>query len=126
MQSKKYNSYWLTCLVVISMLFISCTSSHYIKQSAQQNVVTKTFLSTAHIGICLYDADDNKYLYNYQGDKFFVPASNTKLLTCYAAMKYLGDSIKGLRYLDKGNTMDVIATGDPTFLYRDFASQKGL
>jgi D-alanyl-D-alanine carboxypeptidase/D-alanyl-D-alanine-endopeptidase (penicillin-binding protein 4) len=126
MQSIQYSSRTLACMAGIIILFASCTASHQIKKSAQQNVLNKTFLSTAHIGICLYDADADRYLYNYQSDKFFVPASNTKLFTCYAAMKYLGDSIKGLRYLDKGNTVDVIATGDPTFLYRDFSSQKVL
>ena len=53
-------------------------------------------LQTAHIGISIFDPAANKYLYNYQGDKYFVPASNTKLPTCYAAMKYLGDSLVGL------------------------------
>ncbi len=45
-----------------------------------------------------FDASANKYLYNHNGQKYFVPASNTKLFSCYAALKYLGDSLPGLRY----------------------------
>ena len=41
----------------------------------------------------IYEPATNKYWYNFQADKYFVPASNTKLPTCYAAMKYLGDSL---------------------------------
>ncbi|MDB5205556.1 MAG: hypothetical protein JWR72_631, partial [Flavisolibacter sp.] len=54
-------------------------------------------LKTAHVGISIYEPATGKYLYNYQGDKYFVPASNIKIPTCYAAMKYLGDSLVGLR-----------------------------
>ena len=81
-------------------------------------------LQTAHIGISIFDPAANKYLYNYQGDKYFVPASNIKIPTCYAAMKYLGDSLVGLRYA--GNfekQMVIVPTGDPTFLHPDFTTQ---
>ena len=60
-----------------------------------------------------------KYWYNYQGDKYFVPASNTKIPTCYAAMKYLGDSLVGLRYHyeTRYSFIRIMPTGDPTFLH---------
>jgi D-alanyl-D-alanine carboxypeptidase/D-alanyl-D-alanine-endopeptidase (penicillin-binding protein 4) len=39
-------------------------------------------------------------------------------------MKYLGDSLVGLRYVDKGNgNIEVEASGDPTFLHSDFKTQ---
>jgi D-alanyl-D-alanine carboxypeptidase/D-alanyl-D-alanine-endopeptidase (penicillin-binding protein 4) len=75
----------------------------------------------AHVGISLYDPSTQQYLYNYQADKFFVPASNTKLFACYAAMKNLGDSLVGLRYIDKGNgTIEAEGNGDASFLMSDF------
>src|SRR6185436_3734133 len=66
-----------------------------------------------------------KYWYNYQGDKYFVPTSNTKLPTCYAAMKYLGDSLVGLMYgtTDEPGKVLIKGTGDPTFLHPDFKHQ---
>ena len=42
--------------------------------------------TNAHTGISLYDAGAGRYLYNYQGDKYFVPASNTKLFSLYAGL----------------------------------------
>jgi D-alanyl-D-alanine carboxypeptidase/D-alanyl-D-alanine-endopeptidase (penicillin-binding protein 4) len=112
------------------LLLTSCSVSTKISKSAKTTVLNAAPLKTAHIGISIYDPETGKYLYNYQGDKYFVPASNTKIPTCYAAMKYLGDSLVGLRYEihdfgeDEPDTLIRIEpTGDPTFLHPDFKSQ---
>ena len=86
-------------------------------------MLTDSALQTAHVGISIYEPAVGKYWYNYQGDKYFVPASNTKIPTCYVAMKYLGDSLVGLRYERVPDYINVIGTGDPTFLHPDFPSQ---
>jgi D-alanyl-D-alanine carboxypeptidase/D-alanyl-D-alanine-endopeptidase (penicillin-binding protein 4) len=81
-------------------------------------------MAPAHVGISIMDAATGEYLYNYQGDKYFVPASNTKLFTCYAALRYLGDSLTALRYVDKGNgVVEVEGNADPTFLLSEYAFQ---
>ncbi len=91
---------------------------------AQDELLATPGLKTAHIGISVYDPADNKYLYNYQGDKYFVPASNTKIATCYAAMKYLGDSLAGARYaMVNDSTIEIEPAADPTLLHRDFKTQ---
>ena len=74
----------------------------------------------AHVGISIYEPATGKYWYNYQEDKFFVPASNTKIPTCYAAMKYLGDSLVGLTVTETAHQLFVQATGDPTLLHADY------
>ncbi len=95
-----------------------------IAKEAKQDIFSNADFMPAHIGISLYDPSTQQYLYNYQGDKFFVPASNMKLFTCYAAMKNLGDSLIGVRYVDKGNgTIEVEANGDASFLHPDFKNQ---
>ena len=109
-----------------SLLILSaCSVNKQIAKSAQADVLDAKALQTAHIGISIFDPAANKYLYNYQGDKYFVPASNTKIPTCYAAMKYLGDSLVGLRYAGSFEKQMIIQpTGDPTFLHPDFKTQK--
>ena len=93
-------------------------------KEAKRDILSNPDFIPAHVGISLYDPSTQQYLYNYQGDKFFVPASNMKLFTCYAAMKNLGDSLIGLRYVDKGNgTIEVEANGDASFLHPDFKNQ---
>ncbi|MBI3138141.1 MAG: D-alanyl-D-alanine carboxypeptidase [Sphingobacteriales bacterium] len=111
----------LFLLFTFEFLLSSCGVSKQISRSAKENVINAAPLKTAHIGISIYDPEAGKYLYNYQGDKYFVPASNTKIPTCYVAMKYLGDSLVGLRW-EKLNPdhITVSGTGDPTFLHPDF------
>ncbi len=99
-------------------------SENAIEKAAQQFLLNDSNLAAAHLGISIYDPAEKKYLYNYQGDKYFIPASNTKLLTCYAAMKYLGDSLVGLRVQKFSDSSFFIqATADPTFLHPDFKTQ---
>lgn len=77
----------------------------------------------SHIGICIYDVNEGKYLYNYQGDKYFVPASNTKIITLYAGMKFLKDSLPGIHYRENADTFFIYPTGDPSLLHPDFKKQ---
>jgi D-alanyl-D-alanine carboxypeptidase/D-alanyl-D-alanine-endopeptidase (penicillin-binding protein 4) len=80
-------------------------------------------IASAQVGICLYDPATAKYIYNYQGDKYFTPASNTKLFSLYAGLKYLGDSLVGMRYKLTDTALVIIPAGDPTFLHPAFSSQ---
>ncbi len=124
LNQKSFFSLLATCL----LLFASCSITKQISSSAKEIVLKDSSLLTAHVGISIYEPASGKYWYNYNGEKYFVPASNTKIPTCYAAMKYLGDSLVGLRYgfTDSLSTFKVIAiqpTGDPTFLHPDFNQQ---
>ena len=77
-------------IINCSLLILqACSVQKQIAKSAKADVLDTKALQAAHTGISIFDPAANKYLYNYQGDKYFVPASNTKLPTCYAAMKYL-------------------------------------
>src|SRR6059058_4068266 len=105
------------------VLLTACNPSRRFFKSAGNNLVQSPVLQTAHVGISVYYPSSGKYLYNYQADKYFVPASNTKLPTCYAAMKYLGDSLTGLQYEITNDGVNFLPTGDPTFLHPDFKIQ---
>lgn len=119
-------------LFLVAVLFSYCSPSKQIDKSAREIILKEDALQTAHVGISMYEPATGKYWYNYNGDKYFVPASNIKLPTCYAAMKYLGDSLVGLRYkvarwndgVETDTAILAEPTGDPTFLHPDFKSQK--
>ncbi len=72
-----------------------------------------------HIGFALYDPGQGKTLYQHQSDRYFIPASNTKIFTLFASLNLLGDSIPALRYVQKGDSLIFWGTGDPGFLYDD-------
>src|SRR5829696_9105354 len=111
----------ISLIVIASCLLYSCSPARQIARSARENVINDPGLQTAHVGISIYEPATGKYLYNYQADKYFIPASNTKLPTCYAAMKYLGDSLVGLYFSHLNDSVIAIfPTGDPTFLHENF------
>src|SRR5215470_14313109 len=92
-------SNWRINVCILGSLFYilsSCSIQKQISKSASQLVLKDSSLKTAHVGISIYEPGANKYWFNYQGDHYFTPASNTKIPTCYAAMKYLGDSLQGV------------------------------
>ena len=108
-------------------ILASCSVSKQISKQATAILLNDTAISKGHIGISIYEPATNKYWYNYDATKYFVPASNTKLFTLYAGMKYLGDSLAGLRYqshaMPSETIIEITPTGDPTFLYPEFIKQ---
>lgn len=119
-------SVYSNALLLLLVLY-ACSVQRHIERSAKEDVLASPALRTAHVGISIFEPASGKYIFNYQGDKYFVPASNTKIATCYAAMKYLGDSLTGLRYVSLGGPGSkdiwIQATGDPTLLHPDFPRQ---
>jgi len=91
--------------------------------AAERFLYGDSVLANAHVGLAVYDPEAGKYIYQYQSNKYFVPASNTKILSCYAAMKTLGERLPGLQYVDKDTALILIPTGDPTFLHYDYKQQ---
>jgi serine-type D-Ala-D-Ala carboxypeptidase/endopeptidase (penicillin-binding protein 4) len=71
------------------------------------------------VGFALYDTELQKMVVEHNSDKYFVPASNTKLFTFYASQKLLGDSIPALKYVVSGDSLIFWGTGDPTFTHMD-------
>jgi serine-type D-Ala-D-Ala carboxypeptidase/endopeptidase (penicillin-binding protein 4) len=109
-------------LALIVLMASSCSVTKQAGKPANE-FFRDSALANAHVGISIYDPAENKYLYSYQDDKYFVPASNTKIFSCYAALKYLGDSLPGIQYMQKGDSIYLFPTGDPTFLHKDFVRQ---
>lgn len=110
-------------IIACCMLMAGCSVQKAINRSADTLLFKDTAISNAHIGISIYDPATNKYLYDHQGNKYFVPASNVKIFTCYLGLKYLGDSLPGIQYIERGDSVYLFPTGDPTLLHRDYASQ---
>ncbi len=110
-------------LVPCSIFIFSCSLSKQISRQADTILLKDSVISTGHIGISIYEPATGKYWYEHDATKYFVPASNTKLFTLYAGMKYLGDSLVGARVEERWNGINIYGTGDPTFLHPDFKFQ---
>jgi D-alanyl-D-alanine carboxypeptidase/D-alanyl-D-alanine-endopeptidase (penicillin-binding protein 4) len=128
-----------SALILLVILWQACSPAHSVQQggSGAQGARPQTSkritpldgllqlpgLQSAQVGVVLYDPATAAYKVDYQGDKYFMPASNTKLFSLYAGMKYLGDSLVGMRYRMTDTALFVTASGDPTLLHPDFPDQ---
>lgn len=111
--------------ILILLSFLICFTS-----KAQSNLnLNELFqqsqvLNKHYYGFSLYDMDSNQFVYDYNADKHFTPASNTKVFTLFTALKLIGDSIPGLAYIERGDSLIFWGTGDPTFLHSKLDSGK--
>jgi len=75
----------------------------------------------------LVDPAKDKVLVDINSDKYFIPASNTKLFTFYTSYTVLGDSlINGLNYIEKSDSLIFWGTGDPSLLHPDLKNTVAL
>ena len=107
----------------ILLVLSACSLSHKIGKQAGVTLLNDSIARHAHIGISLYEPSTGKYWYQHDADKFFVPASNTKLFSLYAGMRYIGDSLPGYSLQNQTDTAYLLPTGDPTFLDPEYAQQ---
>jgi serine-type D-Ala-D-Ala carboxypeptidase/endopeptidase (penicillin-binding protein 4) len=115
------NNFIPALLVMFSSVFLfSCTGSQKLTKKVTKGFIGDSVFEQAHLGVAVYNASTGNYLYQYNSRKYFVPASNVKIPTLYAGMKYLGDSLPGLQYAERNDTIFITPTGDPSFLHPDY------
>ncbi len=119
-----------TRCILLSGIVIALAGCSSSKQAARipkddlSILLIDTALVHAHTGILVQEAASGKIIAQHNADKYFVPASNTKLWTMYAALKHLGDSLVGANvFTGADGSVLLETTGDPTFLHNDYARQ---
>ena len=114
-------------LPIVLITFLNEAEAQNIRPGKIRRLLKKSEVLKDHFtGFALYDLDKRKPAGEQLSHKYFTPASNTKLFTFYAGLKLLKDSIPGLQYITKGDSLIFWATGDPVFLHPDFKEQRVL
>jgi serine-type D-Ala-D-Ala carboxypeptidase/endopeptidase (penicillin-binding protein 4) len=122
----------LLIITVLALAAFSCNTPQALTKvpvavnPIAQLIDTSSVLAQSFTGLAIYDMAKNEMLFERNANKFFTPASNTKLYSFYACLKTLGDSIPALRYAIQGDSLIFWGTGDPSFLHPDFQTNRVL
>lgn len=117
-------------LVSFSLILCSCHTTSLFRSGSDRQITKeweKLHLSPHHhAGLSVYDVQQGKWIFGYRDDNYFIPASNTKILTMYAALQALGDTLDAAYYTYRNDTLIVWGGGDPGTNYPDIDSAGAL
>ncbi len=110
---------------MLAFFFLTgCASPKKRIQKSTKNILSSRSFQNQFTGFLVVDPETRDTLLNIHGEKYFTPASNTKIFTLFTALKLLPDSIPALKYTVQKDTLYIEGTGDPTLLHTYFNSQK--
>ncbi|MFN0013641.1 MAG: D-alanyl-D-alanine carboxypeptidase/D-alanyl-D-alanine-endopeptidase [Saprospiraceae bacterium] len=110
---------------------LSCVSARHaerrLSRDLQRRIEQSSVFARSLTGFVLLDPETGNTIAEINGDKYFTPASNTKILTLATCLQVLGDSIPSLQtqrhVLNSDENRSILlvrGTGDPTFLHPRF------
>ena len=109
---------------VLVLILASCSTTKLTRTLSKK--IDTSFYDNQFTGIYIYDVKSDKVLFNYNGEKYFTPASNTKIFTLFTGLTMLPDSIPAFKYAINKDTITIQGTGDPTFLHNYFKDSTAL
>ncbi|MEM9486147.1 MAG: D-alanyl-D-alanine carboxypeptidase/D-alanyl-D-alanine-endopeptidase [Cyanobacteria bacterium P01_F01_bin.116] len=109
---------WATLITALAILFPAASASAYCRADLTRDIdaiATQPSLKKARLGV-LIETQSGQVIYSRDADRYFVPASNVKLLTTAAALSSLGPNftIRTSVY-GQADSLQVVGRGDPTF-----------
>ncbi len=116
----KLNKLKVSGYLVILCMTISCRSSRKLAKETPglNSLMESSAIFNNHFtGFALYDPVTTQYLFKQNANKYFTPASNTKILTLYSALTFLPDTLPSFKYFETDRDIYIKGMGDPTFLH---------
>ncbi|MRX77437.1 peptidase S13 [Pedobacter petrophilus] len=113
--NKVYYSFFAASLLFVSAL-TSCSTDHIIAKKVAKEFKNSSVIKQYQVGFALYNMEEQKMIFQKDADKYFTPASNTKLYTFYASLKMLPELMPALKYVEQNDSLIFWGTGDPSFL----------
>jgi len=111
-------------LVLLAICFSACAPNQIIANKVKKEFKNSPIIKQYQVGFALYDMDKKEMIFQKDADKYYTPASNTKLYTFYAGLKMMPDSIPSLRYIENADSVVFWGTGDPSFLHTTLKGTK--
>lgn len=112
--------------ITIFSVLIGCTSAKKRILKNTNTIISSKFYDNQFTGLLMVNAQNQDTLFEFNGKKYFTPASNTKIFTLFSALQLLSDSIPALKYIKSNDTLYIEGTGDPTLLHSYFEHNQAL
>ncbi|MEZ4808947.1 MAG: D-alanyl-D-alanine carboxypeptidase [Allomuricauda sp.] len=112
--SKNHHFKYLTVIGLVSFFLLYGCSS--VRRTVNGQLRDKSLKNSFH-GLVVMNPKTGKTVYNFNGEAYFTPASNVKIVTFYSALKLLPKNIPAVTYAVSNDTLFVEGTGDPSWLH---------
>lgn len=113
MLKKQIQKLFPLLFVLISFTAIAQSSIDQKNKELREKIENSDVFNKSFTGFALYHPKTKKILCAYDADKYFTPASNTKIFTLYTALKILGDQFPVFHYIQKQDSLFIWGTGYP-------------
>lgn len=127
MRRSKDGAIWFLLLLIV--FGAGCGPTKRLSTSArslQKHIKSSPIFNNHFTGFSLYDPVAKKIIINSNADKYFTPASNTKIITLYASLKNLPSTMPAYQFFETETDLIVKGMGDPTFLHPLWMLHPGL
>lgn len=111
-------------LAFLSLFLFNCKSakiSKHLDESLNSSVYENQFS-----GFIVYNPRTKDTVFNHNAERYFTPASNTKIFTLFTGLQYLPERVPAFKYTTQGDTLIMRSTGDPSFLHPYFKDSTAL
>ena len=117
----------MRCYLLLTVCFFALTASQ--AQVMSKRAIIKVLenriryndvFAEGHTGFALYDLEAERSIYGYNAERYFVPASNTKLLTFFVANRILEGGAPAIQYEEYDDRIELWGTGYPLLLHPSF------
>jgi len=108
-------------ILLLLGFIVSCSPrlSKTQRQIQEQITVSQVFKNN-FTGLFVYNPMTKDTLVNINGNRFFTPASNTKIFTLYSSLKLIPERIEALKYTTLEDTIYIKGTADPGLFHPFF------
>lgn len=110
----------LTKTIPLALFLLLLTSSgvaqHHLLKKLEQQLEENPVFRQSFTGFALYDPSTKEFLYQKNADRYFTPASNTKLFTLFTCLNILGDTLPALYYEERDTALIFWGSANPSFL----------
>ncbi|WP_394750520.1 D-alanyl-D-alanine carboxypeptidase [Spongiimicrobium salis] len=113
-------------LLILSLLSSCISTKKNISKHQRPSLELSKKFDTHFSGLLIVDPITKDTLFSKNAQKYFTPASTTKIFTLYTALKLLPNNVPSLTYRYEGDTIFVAGTGDPSALHPYFQDSTAL